>query len=451
MVLARPPVLPDPGRGALRTWVTRIGDGMEAVPMMRMPGLGRDSSVLVYAWFLWGLGTGLWAYTWPVFLSGLGADSVEVGAVIGIGSLIATLVYLPGGFVAQYGYHKWQTVVLHGLHTVATGTFVMATSWWHVVPGVFVQNFVALLAPAVNSFLTRIADEERIGVARLYSVIGSAQFVAMTVSPPVGGWVAREFGDGAVFPLALIGCGLSVTMMAMLRSHTGPSRVDDTGAPLDPAVSAAPSTTTRPSAFSQGWDVYRSLLAMPVIRMLLATSLAIHASIHLAVQFAPLFLREEYGFDSAAIGWTGSAASAGAALLVLLIDRVRRRRGLLVAMYVACALTAAHYVLILSSPLLAVQLVGYAGRGAMAALGTLITVALTDWCPRSQVAGGVALLATAAGVAAIIFPPLGGWLYSIDPRAPFAMAVVVIGGAQFLVWRTFRARREDAIPSVVAV
>jgi MFS family permease len=135
----------------------------------------------------------------------------------------------------------------------------------------------------------------------------------------------------------------------------------------------------------------------------------------------------------------------------LLIDRVRRRRGLLVAMYVACALTAAHYVLILSSPLLAVQLVGYAGRGAMAALGTLITVALTDWCPRSQVAGGVALLATAAGVAAIIFPPLGGWLYSIDPRAPFAMAVVVIGGAQFLVWRTFRARREDAIPSVVAV
>ncbi|RLT57960.1 MAG: hypothetical protein DWI71_03675 [Chloroflexi bacterium] len=154
MVLARPPVLPDPGRGALRTWVTRIGDGMEAVPMMRMPGLGRDSSVLVYAWFLWGLGTGLWAYTWPVFLSGLGADSVEVGAVIGIGSLIATLVYLPGGFVAQYGYHKWQTVVLHGLHTVATGTFVMATSWWHVVPGVFVQNFVALLAPAVNSFLT---------------------------------------------------------------------------------------------------------------------------------------------------------------------------------------------------------------------------------------------------------------------------------------------------------
>jgi hypothetical protein len=29
--------------------------------------------------------------------------------------------------------------------------------------------------------------------------------------------------------------------------------------------------------------------------------------------------------------------------------------------------------------------------------------------------------------------------------------VVVIGGAQFLVWRTFRARREDAIPSVVAV
>ena len=213
-----------------------VGRALEATPLPSLPGLGRNASVLAYAWFLWGLGAGLWAYTWPVYLASLGADPVQVGSVIGIGSLIATLVYLPGGFVAQLGHHKWQMVALHGLHTVATGSFALAGDWWHVVPGVLVQNFVAILAPAVNGYLTRVADEERVGVARLYSVIGSAQFIAMTASPPAGGWVSREFGDHAVFPLALLGCGLSVLAMAMCRSFALPVPAAP-GTPSDPVRS----------------------------------------------------------------------------------------------------------------------------------------------------------------------------------------------------------------------
>ena len=52
-----------------------LGRALEATPLPPLPGLGRNASVLAYAWFLWGLGAGLWAYTWPVYLASLGAES----------------------------------------------------------------------------------------------------------------------------------------------------------------------------------------------------------------------------------------------------------------------------------------------------------------------------------------------------------------------------------------
>lgn len=415
-----------------------VGRALEATPLPRLPGLGRNASVLAYAWFLWGLGAGLWAYTWPVYLASLGADSVQVGSVIGVGSLIATLVYLPGGFVAQLGNHKWQMVALHGLHTLATGSFALAGEWWHVVPGVLVQNFVAILAPAVNGYLTRVADEERVGVARLYSVIGSAQFIAMTASPPAGGWVSREFGDHAVFPLALLGCGLSVLAMSMCRSFALPARVGVESA-SDPVRSGR-----RGGALGAGWASYRDLLSSGPIRLLLATSLAVNVAIHVAIQFSAIYLRDHFAYDTAGIGWTGAAASAGAAAIVLLIERLRRKWGIRLAMIASCALTAVHFLATLASPALWVQGLGYFCRGGIPAIGTLVTVALTDRSDRANVASGVALLATTGGLAAIVMPPLGGWMYASMPSAPFIAGAAALVVAQGLVWITFRPlpRRE---------
>ncbi len=75
--------------------------------------MGRDTTILVWVWFVWGIGAGLWSYFWPVYLDRLGATSVSIGLVVGTGSLAATLVYLPGGLVAQLGHQKWQMVLQH--------------------------------------------------------------------------------------------------------------------------------------------------------------------------------------------------------------------------------------------------------------------------------------------------------------------------------------------------
>jgi MFS family permease len=432
-----PPVMS--GRAPLgNASLAPLGRALEAATLPRLPGLGRNASALAYAWFLWGLGAGLWAYTWPVYLASLGADSVQVGSVIGVGSLIATLVYLPGGFVAQLGNHKLQMVALHGLHTLATGSFALAGEWWHVVPGVLLQNFVAILAPAVNGYLTRVADEERVGVARLYSVIGSAQFIAMTASPPAGGWVSREFGEHAVFPLALLGCGLSVLAMAMCRSFALPS-------PVGAEPTSSPVRTSRGGgAVGAGWASYRDLLASGSVRLLLVTSLVVNVAIHVAIQFSAIYLRDHFAYDTAGIGWTGAAASAGSAVIVLVIERIRRRWGLRPAMVASCALSGVHFLATLASPALWVQALSHFCRGGIPAIGTLVTVAVTDRSERANVASAVALIATTGNIAAFVMPPLGGWMYASIPAAPFLAGAGALAIAQGLVWITFRPtpRRE---------
>lgn len=108
---------------------------LERVAVPRLPGYGRDSSLLLWSWLLWDLGQGLWAYLWPIHLASLGASAVEIGFVVATGPITATLCYVPGGYVALLGRHKWQLAIGHLLPIGAVASFALAREWWHVLPG----------------------------------------------------------------------------------------------------------------------------------------------------------------------------------------------------------------------------------------------------------------------------------------------------------------------------
>jgi MFS family permease len=401
----------------------------------RVFGLGRDTSILFWAWFIWGLGAGLWSYFWPVYLARLGADSVQVGVAIGSASLAATLVYLPGGFVAQLGHHKWQLVTQHALVTLATSTFGLAQAWWHVLPGVVLSNVVALLSPATNSYIAEAADHDEVPVPTVYTAIGAAQFTTMTLSPPLGGWIADRYGMAALFPVVCLAYAASVGAMCLLRSR--PMKRAGSGGIGDPAAA-------RRSAWAAGVDAYRDVLMSRQVRLLLLNAVLVYAGIHLALSFAPLYLREVYAYDAAAIGWSGSAASAGAALLLYAVERLRRRRGATAAMWVSCGLIALHLAATIASPALWVQLAGFLCRGGVQTASTLTTVALSEAVSRPSLGPAVAVFATAAGISAILAPPLGGSLYALFPAAPFFAGITLLLLAVPLTPRAFGPARRAA-------
>lgn len=429
--------LPADGSGpAVRSALGALARRLERVPVRPAFGMGRDTTILVWVWFVWGIGAGLWSYFWPVYLNRLGADSVAVGLVVGSGSLAATLVYLPGGLMAQLGRTKWQMVLQHFAAAVTTGSFGLAGTWWHVLPAVVIQNGAAVFSPGTNAYIARAADADRVPVPSIYTALGTAQFATMTISPPLGGVIADHFGMAALFPLVFLCYAVGVMGMCLVRAEpplpVGQAAADTGG---------TPARSTRRFAWTAGFGAYDAVLRSPTVRVLLLHSVVVYTGVHVALSFAPLYLRETYGYDATSIGYAGSAASAGAAVLLMLVERLRRRRGATAAMWCSCALLAVHLGATVVSAALPVQLAGFFCRGGLQTAATLTTVVLAAAVPRRLLGPAIATFATVAGLAAIGAPPLGGALYAWSPMAPFVAGTALLVLSLPLATIAFRVRR----------
>src|SRR5687768_13517669 len=340
----------------------------------------------------WGCGVGLWSYLWPNFLAGLGASSVEIGIVVATGSVVATLCYLPGGFVAQLGHLKWQMALGHLLPIAAIASFAFAGEWWHVLPGVVASSSVGLVAPAVNALMAQIADDESIPTARYFMLLSVTLYAGMIVTPPLGGWIGERFGMHAVFPL----------------------------------VSAA---------YAAGGSAYAELLSDGRIRLFLFVAFLLHGGAHVGLPFVTLYLEEQHGWDRTGIGWVASATGLGTVVLLLTMERFRRRYGAVPATWLATGCTGAHLGCTVLTGAAPVQALGFFCRGGFQTMATLTTVGLTEMVSRARLAPAIALLATVAGAAAMAAPPLGGWLYARTAALPFLVGMAVLAISVPLVGR----------------
>ena len=397
---------------------------LERAPVPRFWGYGREPSLLLWSWMFWGFGVGLWSYLWPVFLAGLGASSVEVGLVVATGSIVSTLCYLPGGYVAQLGHLKWQLGLGHLLPIGAIASFAFVGEWWHVLPGIVASSSVGLVAPAVNALMAQIADKESIPTPRYFTLLSVTLYAGMVVTPPIGGWIGERYGMHAVFPLVSAAYAVSVLLMWMVRSR-------DTAHEPDAGES-------RRGALAAGSGAYRRLLSDPTIRLFLVVAFLLHGGAHLGLPFVPLYLEEIHAWDSTRIGWVASATGIGAVVLLLTMERFRRAHGAVPATWLATGFTGVHLGCTVLSGAAPVQAVGFFCRGGFQTMATLTTVGLTEMVPRARLAPAIALLATVAGGAAIAAPPLGGWLYSLSPAAPFLVGIGVLAVSAPLVGRALR-------------
>jgi len=218
----------------------------------------------------------------------------------------------------------------------------------------------------------------------------------------------------AVFPIVSLCYAGFVALTTLLRSRPPPR--DD----------AETSGAARRSALTAGSGAYAQLLGDRHVRLLLLIAFLLHGGMHLGLSFAPLYLGEVYDWDRALVGWMGSAASAGTVILLLSMERFRRRFGPVRAMWLASGSMAAHFACTVLSGAVPVQALGFVCRGGFQSMATLTTVAMTEAVPRARVAPAIALLATVAAGAAIVAPPIGGWLFARAPAATFVAGIVVL-------------------------
>ena len=63
--------------------------------------MSRDLIFIALSLLIWGLGEGAFFPFQPLYLQQLGADPIDIGAILGAFSLAATLAHIPAGYLAD--------------------------------------------------------------------------------------------------------------------------------------------------------------------------------------------------------------------------------------------------------------------------------------------------------------------------------------------------------------
>ncbi len=158
----------------------------------------------------------------PLFAATMGAGPTQVGTINGAFMLTAGLLSIPAGLVAD---RIGRTIpIILGIAATALSSFLVTRCHQ---PGEMAAAYVlfgaglAAFAPGMLSLVADVMPSDKIG--RAYGWYTTAIYIAMTLGPASGGYLAQQIGLRQVFLVsALLLSG--VTVMALFLLPTGPPR-----------------------------------------------------------------------------------------------------------------------------------------------------------------------------------------------------------------------------------
>lgn len=158
----------------------------------------------------------------PLFAAALGAGPAQVGSINGAFMLTAGLLSIPAGLLADRTGRKIPIVA----GVVATAASSLLVTQCHQ-PGQIAAAYVlfgaglAAFAPGMLSLVADVMPPERLGQA--YGWYTTAIYIAMTLGPATGGYLAKTVGLRQVFWVSG-GLLMGVALLALLVLPQGPPR-----------------------------------------------------------------------------------------------------------------------------------------------------------------------------------------------------------------------------------
>lgn len=255
----------------------------------------------------------------PLLAAELGADPAQVGGINGAFMLTAGLLSIPAGLLADRTGCKLPIVA----GVLATAVSSLLVTQCHQ-PGQMAAAYVifgvglAALSPGMLSLVADVVPAQRLGQA--YGWYSTAIYIAMTVGPATGGYLAKVLGLRQVFAVSG-GLLVAVAVLALLVLPQSPPR----------------HKTDLHAALKGSFELVRN-------RRLLACLLATAGScigFGVFLTFLPLYATLQ-GYDPAQVGLVFAAQAVTNVLFRVPIGRLADRcdRGLLVSAGLICLAVA---------------------------------------------------------------------------------------------------------------
>lgn len=378
--------------------------------------LERSLWLLFASMLLWGLGTGLYMYTWPVYIIELGGGPPEIGLLQAISFGVMAVSYLPGGYLTDTFDRKWIMVAGWVVAVPAPLLYAFARHWTHLLPGIVLYNVSMFSNSAVRAYMAHLAPPERL--SSVFAFLDMAWPVGLIVSPVIGGLWAQKAGMRPVFFGSFVLYLASTLTLLGVRSQ---KIVGD----------------------FQGFGDFRRILRVPRMPKLLALGAGMYLVQFMAIPFSTPFLRDVGGLDLAEIGFLGSVISLGGVVLTPILgyfsDRVGRERGLSASL----GLLGVSFLTLVATRSLEGLIVSMLLRGVAGVSWSIFAAIAAIAMPPDMRGRGFAVVSLVTAIAQTIAPYPAGLMYAKNPSLPFVLSAIslfVLAG--LVILDDFRSRRE---------
>ena len=347
----------------------------------------------------------------PLFLEGIGANSVQNATVISLGSLVATSLMLPSGLLIDRIGKKTMLLSSAIVNSVAIFLLTLTRTWQQVTPVYILFSAAgALFVPARMAMITEYSQSENRGL--IFGLMNMAWPIAGIVSPLISGYLIETTGwywvfiFGAVVNTLSILPGLRLERKFAYKERENKSSIKDIFKP----------------------DIFPTLFSFFGFHLLMTTALG---GVNLII---PLYLGDHYGLSPSQISWFFTAQSILNLLTQIpsgrLADKYGRKRFVLTCiMFIPVLYAAWHFIdnwvilLVLNSILF--------GLWSMTWPGTLAL--LSDSVPQDMIGAAFGVRMTGVRLGFTLGPIIGSYFYTnYAPTSPFlAAAAIGLAGVLF--------------------
>ena len=249
----------------------------------------------------------------PQISSGLGLSIAAYSWILGLRSVSGFISPLVGYFADRYGR---RIVITTSLSICGIGLLAVSFSkgWWSILPILLISLTTSAFLPVQKAYVSDQAHYERRG--RALASVEASFSIAGILGLPFIGWLIDTWGWQMPFLVMAMTCFAGAATVGMRLPSALEHRASDTS-----------------------WMTLKGLLKKPRVPASMAVALGLCMAFGMFMTFWGIWLTEDFGFTAVALGLTGTsigvAELAGVVLSGLFIDRMGKRRGSLIGLFMA--------------------------------------------------------------------------------------------------------------------
>lgn len=389
------------------------------------------------------IGGNMYGGLMPLYLKDLGSSIPQIGLFFTISQIVPLFLQILGGWVSD---------TLGRLRAIAIGSvfgvlgfipLVLADSWGWLVMAVAIGSVArALVGPSFDAFIAEHSSEENRG--KLFGISQTIFMIVSVVGPPLGGWLAEDYG----FKLMLLVAGVFYLIAAVMR--IGMSR-----------EAAKTETTKKELSFTGLKSNLGAMSAMlfsgGLITWILITDGFRDVSFQLSGNLFPVYMQDIGGLSIQQISWATALFGLCMMLTTMpggwLSDKVGERVGIALGM----VLMGSSLFLLINIPQ-GNQWLYFAGW-ALAGMGMGVSTPayqslISKAVPQHLRGMAFGLFSTSLGIISLPAPWIGAQLWDrFSPQLPFTITAIAMFLSVVPIWLKFKLPKneEQLEESAVAV